>query len=47
MTMFQYFCSRPVCLVLMVLIVISLFFPLLSKFVSSYYQKKKADALRQ
>ena len=47
MTLFQYFCSRPICLVLMILIVISLFFPLISNFVSKYYQQKKADALKQ
>ena len=44
-TLLQYFCSRPVCLVLMVLIVISLFFPIISKYVGRFYQKKKDDAL--
>ena len=40
MTFFQYVLSRPICIVLLGLIVIGLFSPLISKLISNSYQKK-------
>ena len=42
-TFFQYVLSRPICIVLLVLIVIGLFSPLISKLVSKRYQKKYGE----
>ncbi len=42
-TFFQYMMSRPICYVLLALIVLGLFSPLLSKLISKRYQKKYGE----